>query len=89
MTAHQHTNAQIIDPCTREGFADIAATYGIESAFTAKINALAQRVENAKGMRWHCVNPERDLIHARFDFAWYLAKGEPARCRDIFADISL
>lgn len=90
MTATNHTTkieAQIIDPCTPAGFADIAATFGIESAFTAKINALKAKVEEGRRFRWSFISPERELFDTQFDFAWYLAKGEPARCKQIVADL--
>lgn len=87
MTASKPVVGEIVDPTTCEGFAQIAATFGIESAFTAKINALRQRVVETRGVRWHFVQPERELFNAEFDFAWYLADGNPQRCKQFLTDI--
>lgn len=91
MTTTQHTDAQILDPCSRSGFADIAAAYGIESAFTAKINALRSQIAHLHASdltRHHDRRASRELFHAKFDFAWYLGGGEPARCKEFFITLS-
>lgn len=87
-TASSRTvEAQIIDPCSCGGFDYIAAAFGVESAYKARIAALKQRLEGARFMRWHVVNPRRDLVSAQFDFAWHLACGDPSQCREIVADL--
>lgn len=78
-TQARHIEAQVIDPTTKAGFDEIAASHGREAAHNARIAALKARVEAASGFRWHDRGPKRELESAMVDLIFEQRHPEQAR----------
>ncbi len=76
--AHQ-IEATIIDPTTKAGFDEIAASHGREAAHNARIAALRARVEAAGSFRWHDRRPRQQLESAMVDLIFEQRHPEQAR----------
>lgn len=63
----QLLTATVIDPTTRDGFLEIAASHGRPAAHDARIAVLKTRAEAAMGFRWHADRIWREHAGAVFE----------------------
>lgn len=65
-----------LDPCTGEGFREIAEAFGKEKAWEARIARLEQKIAHTQWFRWHSRRWERALVDAKFQLDWLRRKGD-------------
>lgn len=73
--------ATVIDPTTRSGFDEIAASHGREAAHDARIAVLRTRAETAaaENFRWFAERHWRALSSAQFEREFEITNPESAR----------